>query len=236
MISEFSRFAKIIITIGCCFLGLYSKAQTAEQSIKVGKLLYEDNFSNLDNWIVERPDAEDSKVLTEQGKLVIDVSTGATVWFKKKLQGDICIEYRRKVIVEGGKNDRLSDLNTFWMANDPRNKNLFTRSGVFSEYDSLLLYYVGFGGNTNSTTRFRKYKGTGERTLLAEYLDQEHLLQPNKEYLVRIIVRKGTTRFFIDGKEYFSLTDSDPINKGYFGFRTVQSRQEVSDFRVYKLR
>ena len=33
------------------------------------------------------------------------------------------------------------------------------RSGTFAEYNDLLTYYVGLGGNRNTTTRFRRYIG-----------------------------------------------------------------------------
>ena len=138
--------------------------------------------------------------------------------------------------MNNGKNDRLSDLNQFWMASDPRNPDLFTRTGVFSQYDSLLLYYVGFGGNTNSTTRFRKYNGKGERVLYTDLTDKEHLLQPNKEYTITTIVYNRVTKFFVDGKEFFSFNDPEPLREGYFGFRTTESRHEIDDFKVYQLK
>ena len=212
-----------------------SKAK--ELSYKKGKLLYKDDFnSGLDKWVVEAPQNEDSSVEIVDGKLVVDVNEGTTIWFDKKLSGNLLIEYRRKVIMEGGKNDRLSDLNNFWMATDPRNENLFTRSGLFPEYDSLLMYYVGVGGNYNTTTRFRKYTGNGERVLHSDLQDQAHLLEPNKEYEVKIIVYNGITKFFLDGEEYFSFQDPDPLTEGYFGFRTTKSRQVFDDFRVYRLK
>lgn len=228
---------KSLITLLCSFIILTTHSQSLRQDeYKLGAVLFEDNFTaRSNNWIIETPSSVNSNITFTGGKLVIDVNAGATVWFDKKLSGNICIEYKRKVIVTGGKNDRLSDLNTFWMANDPSNKNLFTRSGVFSEYDSLLLYYVGIGGNSNTTTRFRKYEGTGERRLLSEHLDKSHLLQPNKEYTIHITVWNGTSRFYVDGVEYFSYTDPNPIPEGYAGFRTVQSRQEIRNFKIYRL-
>jgi hypothetical protein len=138
--------------------------------------------------------------------------------------------------MNNGKNDRLSDLNQFWMATDPRQENVFTRTGIFSQYHSLRLYYAGIGGNTNSTTRFRKYQGTGERTLIFDFQDKQHLLQPNKNYLIQIVVYEGTTKVFVDGEEYFSFTDDEPLTEGYFGFRTVKSHQEMDNFKVYKLK
>lgn len=202
-----------------------------------GKLLYKDNFnSGLEKWVAEIPSSPHSKVFIENKKLIIDVDGGATVWFRKKLSGNILIEYNRKVIMNMGRNDRLSDLNQFWMATDPRRHDLFTRKGVFSEYDSLLLYYVGFGGNTNTTTRFRKYNGKGERILHTDLTGNDHLLQPNKEYVIRIVVYNGTTRFFVDGQEFFSFTDPEPLREGYFGLRTTQSRQVIDNFRIYRIK
>ena len=36
--------------------------------------------------------------------------------------------------------------------------------GIFQRYKSLTLMYVGYGGNHNSTTRFREYFGQGMDT------------------------------------------------------------------------
>ncbi len=201
------------------------------------QLLYQDNFDQgMENWVVETPDSPNSKVGIEDRKLIIDVDDGATVWFNKKLSGNILIEYHRNVITNNGPNDRLSDLNQFWMATDPRQENVFTRSGAFREYDSLRLYYAGIGGNTNTTTRFRKYPGNGERTLLFDLQDEDRLLQPNKTYLIQLAVYNGTTKVFVDGEQYFSFTDDEPLTEGYFGFRTVKSHQEIDDFKVYSLK
>jgi len=171
----------------------------------------------------------------QDSRLVIDVNSGATIWYKKKLSGNLLIEFNRKVVMADGANDRLSDFNFFWMATDPRDEDLFTRDGTFAQYDSLSLYYVGIGGNYNSTTRFRKYMGNGERFLLREKNDEQHLLQPNRSYFIKIIVCNGTTKVFVDGEEYFSYVDPSPITEGYFGFRTVKSRQEIEDIRIYQL-
>lgn len=204
---------------------------------KRGKLLYQDDFDNgLKNWVIEIPSTPHSAVTTKDNKMLIDVDGGATIWLNKKLSGNVEITYKRKVVVDSGRNDRLSDLNQFWMATDPRNKNLFTRSGTFSEYDSLLLYYVGFGGNSNTTTRFRKYTGNGERVLLSDLTDKEYLLKPNKEYSIKIVLYNGVSKFFVDAKEFFSFRDGSPITEGYFAFRTTQSRQQIGGFRVYRLK
>jgi hypothetical protein len=200
-----------------------------------GALVYRDDFSGpLKGYVAEYAAKPGNAVETRDGRLLMDVDSGATVWLDKPLSGDILITYTRRVVVDGGKNDRLSDFNHFWMARDPQQATPFTRSGKFEDYDNLELYYVGIGGNTNSTTRLRRY-GNGERVLLAEYKDQAHLLQPNRDYAIEIAVYKGCTRLRVDGQEWFSYRDPRPLTRGYFGLRTTWSRQTVDDLTIYQL-
>jgi hypothetical protein len=200
-------------------------------------ILFTDDFTKLDTstWIAEIVPLPDSKVYCREGRLFLDTKGGVTVWLNKLLTGNIRIEYTRTVLDEGNANDRLSDLNTFWMASDPRNKNLFTRNGVLESYDSLQLYYVGMGGNTNKTTRFRKYDGKGERTLLKEYTDSAHLLKPNTSYKISIEVIGNTTRYAVNGETWFEYTDPAILKQGYFGFRSTKSRQSIDRITIYKL-
>ena len=212
-------------------------SQNLKEIAKSGQLIYQDDFGgDLSNWVIENKLSLESKVEVKDGQLVIDVNSGATIWYKQKLSGSLLIEFHRKVVMDDGPNDRLSDFNFFWMATDPRKDNLFTRDGTFAQYDSLSLYYVGIGGNYNSTTRFRKYMGNGERFLLQEKNDEQHLLQPNQRYFIQIVVSNGVTTVFVDGEEYFSYADPNPLTEGYFGFRTVKSRQEVEDIRIFRLK
>ncbi|MEO7313424.1 MAG: DUF6250 domain-containing protein [Chitinophagaceae bacterium] len=221
----------LCLSLAACF------SPSSAQPFTKGKLLFADDFSSgLDstNWIAEIDPKPNSSVYVKDGKMVLDTKGGVTVWLNKMLEGNIIIEYKRKVLMQGGANDRLSDLNQFWMATDPAKRNLFTRNGVLEAYDSLSLYYVGMGGNTNKTSRFRKYEGNGERRLIQEYTDSQHLLQPNKEYLVRITVSNGTTTFSIDDETWFVYTDPKPLRVGYFGFRSTKSRQEIDEIKVYE--
>ncbi|THU36031.1 methyltransferase [Niastella caeni] len=203
-----------------------------------GTLIHSDNFTtSLDTsrWIVEMAPAPNSSVHTKNGNLVLDTKGGVTVWLKRLFKNNIRIEYDRVVVMAGGANDRLSDLNNFWMASDPRNKYLFTRQGVLESYDSLQLYYAGMGGNSNKTTRFRKYEGNGKRRLLQEFTDPAHLLQVNKVYHIAIVVKNGVTSYWVDGQCYFSYKDPAPLQEGYFGFRSTKSHQEITTFKVYQM-
>jgi len=204
---------------------------------QIDELLFEDNFSkNLSDWKIETDTLRNTNVEIKNEKLIIDVDCGATIWLNKKLCGNLLIEYTRRVVMEDGLNDRLSDLNQFWMANDTKNPNLFTRKGTFAQYHALKLYYFGIGGNTNTTTRFRKYLGNGERHLITDLRKKEYLLKPNKTYTIKTIVYNGVTKVFVDNKEYFSFLDKAPLKTGYFGFRTTESRQEIDNLKIYRLK
>src|SRR5450759_4832514 len=202
------------------------------------RIIFSDDFAttlNKDQWIVEEEPSAGSSVYTMNKQLILDTRKGVTVWLNKYLEGNIAIEFDREVMVDRGKNDRLSDMNMFWMANDPRNKKPFGRNGVFEKYDSLRLYYAGIGGNTNTTSRFRKYEGDGRKPLIKEYKDALHLLTKNKQYHIRIIVKNKITSLWLNDECYFDYTDQEPLTAGYFGFRSTWSRQVVKNFRVFQL-
>jgi hypothetical protein len=97
------------------------------------------------------------RVETTNGFLLLDVPAGATVWFRPEMNGPIRIEYDATMVQRGGPNDRVSDLNCFWMAT-----NVHPRAGRFAEYNDLRAHYVGQGGNGNTTMRFRRYIGDPE--------------------------------------------------------------------------
>jgi hypothetical protein len=229
---------KKTVAIALLLLSVFAQGQQMPLGLKKGKLLFNDDFNQpLDTslWKIEMTPAPDSKVTVNNGNLVLDTKAGVTVWLNKLFSGNIMIEYKRTVIVNGGINDRLSDFNQFWMASDPHNRNLFTRQGVLESYDSLQLYYAGMGGNTNKTTRFRKYDGSGERKLLKEYTDKAHLLEANKEYTIVTVIRNGLVQYYVNNDLYFEFNDAQPLKQGYFGFRSTKSRQEISEIKVYSL-
>ena len=113
-------------------------------------------------WKVES-ESPDYKVTFRGDTAEIVSPKGLTLWRKEKMSGKVTIEYDACVVSETEK-DRLSDLNCFWMVSDPKHPdNLWKRekwrNGIFLHCYSLQLYYMGYGGNHNSTTRFRRYDG-----------------------------------------------------------------------------
>jgi rhamnogalacturonan endolyase len=222
------RHIKILLIAGS--LSLLASACVPED-----RIFFTDDFRkpfDTSVWVAEIAPFPNSSVYTMNGRLVLDTRGGVTVWLKRKLNDNVIIEFDRRVLVAGGANDRLSDLNMFWMASDPGSRDLFTRTGIFEQYGSLSLYYAGIGGNHNTTTRFRKYHGDGTREVLMEYTDEGHLLKPAHDYHIRIEAINGTTSLWVDDTCWFRFPDPAPLREGYFGFRSTWSRQEISNFRV----
>lgn len=216
---------------------MLAAAAQSPDSFSKQKLLFADDFSAAglrSDWVVETADGKESCVIINRS-LQLNTEGGITVWYKKELKGALLIEYDRTVVMEGGPNDRLSDLNQFWMATDPQGKT-FARKGGFREYDSLRMYYVGMGGNYNTTTRMRRYDGKGELKIVGEYKDSAHLLKPNRPYHIAIAVQNGVSKFFVDGQEYFSFKDDKPLTEGYFAIRSTKSRQRIDNVKIWQLK
>jgi len=206
------------------------------------KILYQDDFAEgLDNWVVEQMPG--GSVRIAGGKLEIEDAKGCTVWFRNKLAGPVMIEYEAQIIKQGGPHDRGSDLNCFWMAQDLKSyDNLFAgsqrRGGRFKNYDALRLYYVGYGANHNSTTRFRRYIGTGERPVLPEHdlSDEKYMLKYNVPMKIQLIADCERIAYLRDGEVIYDVHDPEPYTDGWFGFRTVNNRMTIDKFKVYRLK
>ncbi|MGA6221743.1 DUF6250 domain-containing protein [Streptomyces umbrinus] len=202
-----------------------------------GRLIARDDFRHgLGQWATELQDG--GSVTASRGVLEIDVPSGATVWFKRKLRGPYVLEYTATPVSAGGANDRVSDLNNFWNATDVRSpEDLFAthRGGALDEYDHLTTYYAGYGANTNTTTRLRRYVGeAGVRPLIFDYT--EPLLTANEPNRVRIVSNGSTVQWWNNGRLVFDFVDQEPYRSGHFAFRTVWSHFRITDFRVRELR
>jgi hypothetical protein len=206
-----------------------------------GRLLFADDFRDgLANWVIELE--QGGEVAARDGVLDVDVPRGCTVWFRHVIEGPVVIEYEATAVSAGGPNDRVSDLNCFWMARDARSPHdLFAtkRSGRFEDYNPLRCYYVGLGGNHNTTTRFRRYIGHPEtRPLLPEHdlRGPADLLVANRPQTIRLIACDERVRYQRDGRTLFTLNDAEPYTSGWFGLRTVKSHLRIRNFRIYALR
>ncbi|HIF9180643.1 TPA: DUF6250 domain-containing protein [Photobacterium damselae] len=206
-----------------------------------GTLLYSDTFdSSLSQWVIEK--IESSNVSIIHGEMDIDDNGGSTVWFKHSISSPSVIEFEGKVVVEGGQNDRGTDLNFFWMAQEPGSDEFFAksewRSGDMRKYDPMKLYYIGYGANDNSTTRFRRYPGDGTRPLLSEYdvTDKAFMNVPNTHTKIQIMSLDEGTYVYANGKKLYFIERDENYKDGYFGFRTWKSHIAIDNFKVYSLK
>ena len=197
----------------------------------------ETHILSKENWIVEQQ--PDGVVHFNNSTIEINDAKGCTVWYRHKLKSPIKIDYEVIVIDSGGVYDRVSDLNCFWMANDPKQPNNFfenskNRAGIFNNYHSLTQYYVGLGGHNNSKTRFRRYNGNQNRPLLPEHdlSGSEFMIQPNKSNFITIEVTQNGTRYLRNQKVVFTLKDTMAYKQGYFGFRTVNNHMLIKSFKI----
>jgi uncharacterized protein (DUF427 family) len=205
-----------------------------------GRLLLEENFTGTDDWrrrwTVEQ---QGGTVTVGGGRMVIADTGGCTVWLDTVLTAPVIITYEATVTSQA----RVSDLNCFWMATDPKHPagapaTGLPRTGRFAEYDTLRTYYVGYGGNANTTTRFRRYDGSGARPLLPEHdlADRRVLLVPDQTYRITLVAAEGRVQYLRDGEVIFDWRDPVPLTEGRFGFRTVDSRIEIRRFQVWEAR
>lgn len=206
-------------------------ATTAAQAAPATGTLDSKQFRKF--WTVES-ESPDYQLAFKDGACEITAPKGLTLWYKEKMSGNVTIEYDA-IVYQDKDTDRLSDLNCFWMASDPEAKDVFKRSGerggVFANCSQMKLYYVGFGGNGNTTTRFRRYNGEPEPALIKEYTDADHLLKAGRWYHIKLVGDKdGKVQYWLDGKLLFDYRDAYPYTEGWFGFRTTQSRTAIKNF------
>jgi len=189
-----------------------------------------------EGWVVE---AEQPARVAFGAVLDIDTPAGLSLWRRAPIAGPVVIAFEAMAVSEGGPNDQVSDLNAFWMATDPGARDVFARhrSGAFADYDDLATYYVGIGGNRNSTTRFRRYVGrAGDRPLLPEHdlRDAANLLVANRWTQIRLIADGGTVAVERDGRRVFTLADPEPYRRGWFALRTTKSHLRIRNLRIGK--
>lgn len=189
---------------------------------------------------------------------------GLSLWWHAPLTGDWAVRFTATPLpapASAGPKlaGRLSDLNMFWNASDPDATTPAPpkpRDGAFKSYDGLRAYYAGFGANGNTTTRWRRYDGRGQRALLDGFADPPEAeaadrcgpmtpatrLVPGQPIHVQIVSRQPTPgdpitlRWSANGRELFAWADPQPLPAGGFALRSTASAFEIRDFEVLACR
>jgi hypothetical protein len=92
------------------------------------------------------------------------------------------------------------------------------------------MYYVGIGGNRNTTTRLRRYVGqVGVRPLLPQHdrSDAPAMLRPNIWTSITLTADGQHITVRRDGQMLFTLDDASPYTSGWFGLRTTFSHLRI---------
>ena len=219
-------------------LGAAGLAGCASLPRSGARRLYADDFRHgLGQWLVELEQGQGT-VRAADGAMTFDVPKGATAWFRPELNSPVEIRFTAEAVSGGGAHDRVSDLNCFWMADDPRSPGALLarpRSGAFADYDTLRTYYVGLGGNSNTSSRFRRYVGNGERPLLPQHdlSAPDDLIAANRPYRIRLIADGSRIEYWRDDRRMFALDDPAPYRRGWLGLRTTWNHMTVRDFSVW---
>ncbi|MDO6412878.1 DUF6250 domain-containing protein [Sphingomonas sp. BIUV-7] len=191
---------------------------------------------DLAHWRIEGEDP--ATRVTRRGALLdIDSPKGLTLWLDRPLDAPVTIRFQARAVTAGGANDKVSDLNAFWMASeaDGTSPLAHPRTGRFEDYDTLRTYYVGIGGNRNSTTRMRRYVARpGDRPLRPEHdrTDPAAMLVANRWTTITLTARDGRATVERDGRPLFALTDTAPYRHGWFALRTTWSHLQIRNLTI----
>lgn len=206
---------------------------------KVGKLIEQDHFENLDNWVVqiqEKSGSPEGRVEPKDGSLECWLpGRGGTIWFKKKLSTRVTITYDVLCPTPPPNAEGLQprDINNFWMATDPLDpeQGLFDPeryTGAFGSYDKMHGYYASTGGGSarqaNRTTRMRRYpreiQGNPAAHVALNHRDEQpgYLITPDKWMRIQLVAYDDVVQYIVDGKLNYQMRQGDRI--------AVESRDE----------
>ncbi|MBI5257815.1 MAG: hypothetical protein HY855_15025 [Burkholderiales bacterium] len=224
---------------------------------QVQRLAADDFRHGLQHWRLEAQDPR-TQVQATGGVLDLQTPAGLTLWFTRPLSGDYAVRFTATALPApasaGPLAGRVSDLNMFWNATEADGSPPRPRDGAFASYDTLRLYYAGFGANGNTSTRLRHYDGQGARTLLDGYADPPAAepadrrgamnattrLVAGQAVQVQIVSRRPTPadplhlRWSAHGHTLFTLAQPPQaaLLSGWFALRTTASRLQLRDFEV----
>lgn len=198
------------------------------ERFEIGKVLHQDDFDNLDRWVVQVEERDGFPlVLVEAKNQTLDCCVpgrGCTIWFKEKLKNRLAITY--EVVCpesqDGVRGLQPKDVNNFWLASDPADpaEGLFDASrydGGFNSYHKMNGYYASTGGGRNTTTRMRRYpretdgKSTDHIALNNRDGKPEYMIAPGKVMKVQLIAFNDLVQYVVDGQLVYEMAFGDEV-------------------------
>jgi hypothetical protein len=240
-----------------CLAGQPARAFSCADGSQPQQIATDDFRQGLAQWRVEQQDPAGS-ASARDGVLEFRQPLGATLWWRRPLSGDYEIRFSATPVPldAGGFSQRVSDLNMFWNAVDSAvadgDPTAQGRDASLASYNPLRLYYVGFGANSNTSSRLRRHDGSDARTQVSGYAtlasavaeDRAGALTPvtqlhaNRPVQVRIVSRRATPadpvtlQWWADDTLVFAYADPQPYLRGWFGLRTMTGHFQIRDFQL----
>ena len=191
-------------------------ASVSSPLFRMGEILHADDFAGLDQWIAE---------MEKPG--IVEAQRRDECRSARRLHGVV----QARAAGRGADRVRSDHDPGRWSARSRVRPELLLDGNrqpsalrQVPGYDQLHTYYVGQGGNGNTTTRFRRYIGRQDlRPLLPEHdlRNPEFLLKPNVAQTIDLVAFDKRVQNYRDGKLIFDYTDADPYTHGHFALRTT---------------
>jgi len=195
-------------------------------------VMREDFSDGMDNWWVEGTE----RTWVEEGRLHVkaDPPKGGkygvgTVWYKHPLPANVRIEFDARVISSSGNHNNI---NLFFCYSMPDGRDLYaTREeradAAYDKYKELSGYIMTFlndalgesktAPDEGQKARFRLRRCPGFNLVNENYA---YHCRQGQTYHVVIVKGGGQLACSVDGVEYLSWDDPQPLTGGWLGLRT----------------
>jgi hypothetical protein len=225
--------------------GVAALAGEKEEKPSMKRLIYTNDFANLDDFWVEggeRAWVEDGRLHQKADPEDPKGPIVSTVWCRKPLPDNVEVHVKACVVasVPG-----VNNINFFLHYRHP--KGLFEtraerKSGDYKLYHGLDGYIFTFlrdakgeGGLNEDGTH--KARARMRRCPGFKLIDETFAGRCEAGKVFEIVIRKvgGDLSYWVDGEKVLEAKDPKPLPGGLFGFRTYRTHLWWSDLRVYEL-
>lgn len=206
--------------------------------------LYSDSFDrDSGDWYVEGG----RSVAIRDGRLHIDADPEefikgglnggvCTVWNRTRIDGDVRVDF--DVCVENSVTG-TNNINFFLFysmpdGSSPEASTQTRKYADYADYHQLNGYIFTFlnASENKENARIRIRRCPGFRLLRETYAGEN---RADTVYHITLIRQNGVLRFLLDGKELLSAKDEQPLEGGWFGFRTFRTRLWFDNLKITRL-
>ncbi len=199
------------------------------------QLIAQDDFSNLDNWVLEsrRPETITVKDHTLQWDAR---DTVGTLWHRQEMSGPTIVEYDVQAI-EG----RLNINGIFYGSIEKRGQETLLEvrrdgKGSAKDYRTFRNYTVTFTDPDNNgvwRTRFRKNPG---HKLLGEHRRKHDVGPDTYHRMTYVFEANGHMSLYVDGVRMQRYKDKKrAYRKGHHALRIYKTMSNYKNFKIYRI-